>query len=71
MKNQVKINIIKNKLLNNVNTPLHNTPEIFNKKLNKSTLNTLEYINNDTGKTRHYPPAAQEWFNSIYTFNKN
>lgn len=72
MKNQVKINIIKNKLLNNVNTPLlHNTPEIFNKKLNKSTIKSLEYLNNDTGKTRHYPPAAQEWFNSIYTFNKN
>lgn len=27
--------------------------------------------NNNIGETRHYPPASQEWFNSIYSYNKN
>jgi hypothetical protein len=36
------------------------TPLIFNKKLNKSRIKYLEYINSDTGKARHFPPAAQE-----------
>lgn len=27
--------------------------------------------NNNIGDTRHYPPASQEWFNSIYSYNKN
>lgn len=72
MKKQVKFNILNNKYLNMVKTPIKfNTPEIFNKKINKVINKPLEYITNDTGKTRHYPPAAQEWFNSIYTFNKN
>ena len=31
----------------------------------------LTYINNDTGKIRHFTPAAQEWFNSIYAYNDN
>lgn len=26
---------------------------------------------NVNGDTRHYPPATKEWFNSIYSFNKN
>ena len=26
---------------------------------------------NINGETRHYPPATQEWFNSIYLYNKN
>ena len=47
------------------------TPVIFNKKLNKSKIKSLEYINSDTGKVRHFPPAAQEWYNSIYTYNHN
>jgi hypothetical protein len=47
-----------------------NTPIIFKKKINKSAIKPLHYINNDTGIIRHYPPAAQEWFNSVYTFNK-
>ena len=47
------------------------TPVIFNKKLNKSKIKSLEYINSDTGKVRHFPPAAQEWYNSIYTYNSN
>lgn len=28
-------------------------------------------IGNEAGKTKHYPPANKEWFNSIYAFNKN
>jgi len=47
------------------------TPNIFNKKKNKENLKKLIYIDSDTGKMKHYPPAAQEWYNSIYTFNKN
>lgn len=42
---------------------------IFNKK--KSPIKTISYMNNDSGKVRHFTPAAQEWFNSIYSFNKN
>ena len=47
------------------------TPLIFKKKVNKSLIKPLQYINSDTGKMKHYPPAAQEWYNSIYTYNKN
>lgn len=46
-------------------------PNIFIKKKSMKEIKPLEYVSNDTGKTRHYPPAAQEWFNSIYTYNKN
>lgn len=27
--------------------------------------------NNVLNKTRHYPPANKEWFNSVYSYNKN
>ena len=27
--------------------------------------------NNNIGENRHYPPASKEWFNSIYSYNKN
>jgi len=37
-----------------------NTPVIFNKKRNKLVFKPLEYISNDTGLMRHYPPGAQE-----------
>jgi len=46
-------------------------PLVFKKKKNKSLIKPLKYIHSDTGKTRHYPPAAQEWYNSVYTYNKN
>jgi hypothetical protein len=36
------------------------TPNIFNKKKNKENLKKLIYIDSDTGKMKHYPPAAQE-----------
>jgi len=48
-----------------------NVPKIFTTKINKVIYKPLQYVFNDTGKTRHYPPAAQEWFNSIYNYNKN
>ena len=46
-----------------------NEPLIFKKK--ESPIKTLRYINNDTGKMKHFTPGAQEWFNSIYSYNKN
>ena len=46
-----------------------NEPLIFKKK--ESPIKTLRYINNDTGKMRHFTPGAQEWFNSIYSYNNN
>ncbi len=46
---------------------------IFNLNLKNKKYNdiTLENKGNDIGQTRHYPPANQEWFNSIYAYNKN
>ena len=49
----------------------NNTPSLFNKKSQKSISKSLVYIKTDTGITRHFTPAAQEWFNSIYAYNKN
>jgi len=46
-----------------------NEPLIFKKK--ESPIKTLRYINNDTGKMRHFTPGAQEWFNNIYSYNEN
>ena len=31
----------------------------------------MNYIYNDTGRVMHFPPAAQEWYNSIYAYNNN
>jgi hypothetical protein len=55
----------------NLDSSIYNTPVIFNKKIKKLIFKPLQYISNDTGVTRHYPPGAQEWYNSIYTYNKN
>jgi hypothetical protein len=38
----------------------NNTSVIFDKKSKKYLINDLTHITNDTGKTRHYTPAAQE-----------
>jgi hypothetical protein len=46
-----------------------NKPLIFKRK--ESPIKTLRYINNDTGKMKHFTPGAQEWFNSIYSYNEN
>lgn len=37
----------------------------------KMSKNPQKGFNSKIGQTRHYPPATQEWFNSIYLYNKN
>ena len=37
----------------------------------KMSKNPKKGFNSKIGQTRHYPPATQEWFNSIYLYNKN
>jgi len=49
----------------------YNIPLLLKKKSNIKTLKASTYIRSDTGKMRHFTPAAQEWFNSIYAYNKN
>jgi len=70
MKKNINLNILPNEPLN-IEVPINKAPMIFNKKINKLNLKPITYVSNDTGLTRHYPPGAQEWYNSIYTFNKN
>lgn len=54
------------------NETYNNLPILFNKKSKKiNIIKPLTYIESDTGNTRHFTPAAQEWFNSIYSFNPN
>ena len=48
-----------------------NLPILFDKKSKISRSKQLSYIKSDTGKTRHYTPAAQEWYNSVYSYNSN
>jgi len=48
-----------------------NLPILFDKKSKISRSKPLSYIKSDTGKTRHYTPAAQEWYNSVYSYNTN
>jgi Mitochondrial ribosomal protein (VAR1) len=48
-----------------------NESVVFKKKESKSTLKTIRYIRNDSGKIRHFTPAAQEWHNSVYSYNTN
>lgn len=38
----------------------NNLPILFNKKKKKVVIKPLNYISNDTGKSRHFTPAAQE-----------
>lgn len=54
-----------------IKTNLANLPVLFNIKSKIMTSKPLTYIKSDTGKTRHFTPAAQEWHNSIYTFDSN
>ena len=48
-----------------------NIPFLLKKKSNRKTLKASTYVRSDTGKMRHFTPAGQEWFNSIYAYNKN
>jgi hypothetical protein len=52
-----KTQIFYNENKNNID---NNVPIIFNKKSKKIVFKPLTYVNNDTGKTRHFTPAAQE-----------
>lgn len=49
----------------------YNTPVLFNKKSKRCVIKPLTHINSDTGITKHFTPAAQEWFNNIYSYNHN
>jgi hypothetical protein len=53
-KTQLSFNELKNLNLN------YNTPILFNKKSKNIVIKPLTYIRSDTGKTRHFTPAAQE-----------
>lgn len=44
--------------------------EVIFQDLDKKMSNKKGF-NSKIGQTRHYPPATQEWFNSIYLYNKN
>jgi len=52
----------KNEEINNqfILDDLNNSPILFNKKMKKLVIKPLKHIYSDTGKTRHYTPAAQE-----------
>lgn len=39
---------------------VNNTPLLFKKKSKNIVIKPLTYIRSDTGKTRHFTPAAQE-----------
>lgn len=48
--------------------------EILKFKSKKKFLSSLIKSNNQgdfVGKTRHYPSASKEWYNTIYAYNKN
>jgi hypothetical protein len=44
---------------------------ILKSKLNTKQVKILEKKGDFVAATRHYPPANQEWFNSVYTYYKN
>lgn len=47
-------------------------PLIFKKKLKDNwKIISLNTISSTLGIIRYFPPATQEWFNSIYAFNQN
>lgn len=49
----------------------NNISVLFEKKYQKPLVKNLTHITSDTGITRHYTPAAQEWHNSVYSYNPN
>jgi hypothetical protein len=56
--NTIKAN--KPKLVDTILISKTNKPTIFNKKSKIVVSKPLTYIGSDTGKTRHFTPAAQE-----------
>ena len=58
------------KLIYNEITP--DSSLLFRKKTDKIvTKPKCKYIKSDTGRIKHFTPAAQEWHNSIYAYNSN
>lgn len=54
------------------NEIIPNNPILFRKNINKIvTKPKCKYIKSDTGRIKHFTPAAQEWHNSIYAYNSN
>ena len=45
----------------------YSTPTILKKKLKKTNIRKIEFISSDTGRIKHFPPASQEWYNSVYS----
>nr|ACZ97563.1 ribosomal protein 3 [Sarcotrochila macrospora] len=61
-------------LIPSPNTNNFNRPYIFIKKQKQdweSKVIPFKVKTSDMGKPRHFPPAAQEWKNSIYSYNIN
>jgi hypothetical protein len=57
---------------NNNENMQNNSPLIFTKKINnKHKIIPLNLTINTWGITKHFPPATQEWFNSVYSYNSN
>jgi len=56
---------------NQKNELKYSTPTILKKKLKKTNIRKIDFISSDTGRIRHFPPAAQEWYNSVYSYKTN
>lgn len=54
---------------NNAKNSQDDNNNILDKNLVKPVNTGSQF--NYAGKFKHYPPANKEWFNSIYTYNKN
>jgi len=48
-----------------------NTSILIGKLKKKILFKPSKHIENDTGPSKHFTPASQEWNNSIYSFNNN
>lgn len=64
LKNKLPIN-------NNIDLKEENTPFLFKKKLNLLVVNKSLKDVKISGRVRHFTPAAQEWYNSVYAYNKH
>jgi hypothetical protein len=58
--NEPKINSQLNKSNGFDHLTKNNTPVLFTKKIKKFVIKPLKHIYSDTGRTRHFTPAAQE-----------
>ena len=71
-KNDTIIDYIDLESKENTNNIGHNKPVLFKSKIKKIIpRKNLNIVTNDTGRTRHFTPASQEWINSIYMYNNN